>query len=208
MARQALGLIETAGLVAAIEAADAAVKSADVKLIGYELTRGGGWTVVKIVGDVAAVQAAVQAARAAAGGVGKVVATHVIPRPHEDSALLVETGETVGSGRSPSCPGKKAGGKAEADVPAAAVCGGEAFAPEEPWEAAPGERAVSEAATAPASVPAAAAVKEEQPKEETAPGGEATPAARVPTCNLCNDPACPRKKGEPRSYCLHYGGEG
>ena len=59
---KSLGLIETEGLAAGIEAADAAVKSANVELIGYELTKGGGWTTVKIQGDVGAVKAAVDAA--------------------------------------------------------------------------------------------------------------------------------------------------
>ena len=67
--QKSLGLIETQGLAGGIEAADAAVKSANVELIGYELTRGGGWTTVKIQGDVGAVKAAVDAARIAAGKV-------------------------------------------------------------------------------------------------------------------------------------------
>ena len=80
--QKSLGLIETQGLAGGIEAADAAVKSANVELIGYELTRGGGWTTVKIQGDVGAVKAAVDAARIAAMRIGEVVSAHVIPRPH------------------------------------------------------------------------------------------------------------------------------
>ena len=67
MQQKSLGLIETQGLAAGIEAADAAVKSANVELVGYELTKGGGWTTIKILGDVGAVKAAVDAARIAAG---------------------------------------------------------------------------------------------------------------------------------------------
>jgi microcompartment protein CcmL/EutN len=80
---KALGLIETIGLTAAIEAADTAVKSADATLLGYENTRGGGLITVKLTGDVGAVKAAVEAAAAAAAKVGGVYSTKVIPRPAE-----------------------------------------------------------------------------------------------------------------------------
>ncbi|PWC19028.1 BMC domain-containing protein [Brenneria corticis] len=66
MAKQSLGLIETVGLVAAIEAADAAVKSANVNLVGYELAKGGGMVTVKLEGEVGAVNAAISAASHAA----------------------------------------------------------------------------------------------------------------------------------------------
>lgn len=78
---KALGLIETVGLPVAIEAADAAVKSANVTLVGYDNAKGGGLITVKVQGDVGAVKAAVQAASVAAKAVGKVYGTHVIPRP-------------------------------------------------------------------------------------------------------------------------------
>ena len=78
----ALGMIETRGLVAAIEAADAAVKAANVTLTGHEKV-GGGLVTVLFRGDVAAVKAAVDAGSAAAQRVGELVSTHVIPRPHE-----------------------------------------------------------------------------------------------------------------------------
>ncbi len=87
--QKSLGLIETQGLAGGIEAADAAVKSANVELIGYELTRGGGWTTVKIQGDVGAVKAAVDAARIAAGKVTRVVSTRVIPRPADGLERLI-----------------------------------------------------------------------------------------------------------------------
>ncbi|MGI2030822.1 BMC domain-containing protein [Rhizobium panacihumi] len=93
---ESLGLIETIGLSAAIAAADAAVKSANVTLIGYELTKGDGMTVVKLRGDVGAVKAAVSAAEAEAGRVGRVVATRVIARPASDLTRVVDTKDTVG----------------------------------------------------------------------------------------------------------------
>ena len=83
MQREALGMIETQGLVGAIEAADAMVKSANVVLIGYEKI-GSGLVTVMVRGDVGAVKASVDAGAVAAEKVGKVVSIHVIPRPHTD----------------------------------------------------------------------------------------------------------------------------
>jgi len=80
---EALGLVETRGLIASIEAADAMVKAANVTLIGTEKI-GSGLVSVMVRGDVGAVKAAVEAGGAAAARLGEVVATHVIPRPHSD----------------------------------------------------------------------------------------------------------------------------
>ena len=81
--REALGLIETCGLVSAIEAADAMVKAANVSLVGRRLT-GGGLVTVMVRGDVGAVKAAVDAGASAAKHVGELVSVHVIPAPHDD----------------------------------------------------------------------------------------------------------------------------
>ncbi len=83
MALEALGMVETRGLVAAIEAADAMVKAANVELIGTEKI-GSGLVSVMVRGDVGAVKAAVEAGSSSASGLGEVIATHVIPRPHSD----------------------------------------------------------------------------------------------------------------------------
>ena len=80
---EALGMVETRGLVAAIEAADAMCKAANVTLIGTEKI-GSGLVTVMVRGDVGAVKAAVEAGTNAAGKLGELVATHVIPRPHSD----------------------------------------------------------------------------------------------------------------------------
>ena len=85
---EALGMVETRGLVAAIEAADAMVKAANVVLIGSEKI-GSGLVSVMVRGDVGAVKAAVDAGAAAAGSLGEVIATHVIPRPHADVEKLL-----------------------------------------------------------------------------------------------------------------------
>ncbi|MBQ7982267.1 MAG: BMC domain-containing protein [Clostridia bacterium] len=83
MTNQALGMIETRGLVAAIEAADAMLKAANVELVGTEKI-GSGLVSVMVRGDVGAVKSAVEAGAAAAERLGEVIATHVIPRPHDD----------------------------------------------------------------------------------------------------------------------------
>ena len=83
MAQEALGMIETRGLTAAIEAADAMVKSAEVTLVGTEKI-GSGLVTVMVRVDVGAVKAATEAGGSAASKLGELVATHVIPRPHSD----------------------------------------------------------------------------------------------------------------------------
>ncbi len=90
----ALGLIETRGLIGAIEAADAATKAAEVKLVGKEKIRGG-FVTIKVVGDVAAVKAAVDAGAAAAARVGELISTHVIPRPIGELEDLIYTKEEM-----------------------------------------------------------------------------------------------------------------
>ena len=84
----ALGMIETKGLVAAIEAADAMVKAANVTLIGKELV-GGGLVTVLVRGDVGAVKAATDAGAAAAERVGELISIHVIPRPHAEVETIL-----------------------------------------------------------------------------------------------------------------------
>ena len=88
---EALGMIETMGLVGAIEAADAMTKSANVTLMGYEKI-GSGLVTVMVRGDVGAVKAAVDAGACAAEKVGEIVAQHVIPRPHTDVEKILPKG--------------------------------------------------------------------------------------------------------------------
>ena len=102
MTQEALGMVETRGLVAAIEASDQMVKAADVTLIGTEksgagrgtgMVRGGGGGVVTVMvrGDVGAVKAATEVGGAAASRLGELVAVHVIPRPHNDVQKILPT---------------------------------------------------------------------------------------------------------------------
>ena len=95
MVKEALGMIETKGLVGSIEASDAMVKAAKVTLIGKEKI-GGGYVTVMVRGEVGAVKAAVDAGAAAAEKVGELVSVHVIPRPHDEVEYIL-----------PSIPGKK-----------------------------------------------------------------------------------------------------
>ena len=87
---EALGMIETKGLVPLVEASDAMLKSANVTLIGCQKI-GSGMVTALVVGDVAAVKAAIDAGSAAAARVGEVVGVQVIPRPHEDLGVILPT---------------------------------------------------------------------------------------------------------------------
>ncbi len=90
MSLEALGIIETRGLVAAVEAADAMLKAANVQLVGTEKI-GSGLVSVMVRGDVGAVKSAVEAGQANASRLGEIIATHVIPRPHGDVEKIIPT---------------------------------------------------------------------------------------------------------------------
>jgi len=97
MANDALGMIETRGLVGSIEAADAMVKAANVVLIGY-VQIGAAYVTVMVRGDVGSVKAATDAGAAAARRVGELVAVHVIPRPHPDMEKILPGGGRIPGG--------------------------------------------------------------------------------------------------------------
>ena len=92
---EALGMIETKGYVALVEAADAMMKAANVQFLGWDKV-GAGMVSVFVSGDVAAVKAATDAGAAAAGRVGEVVSVQVIPRPHDDLAKVLKTAAAAG----------------------------------------------------------------------------------------------------------------
>lgn len=92
MAEQSLGMVETKGLVSAVEAADAMVKAAKVSFVGREFI-GGGLVTVFVRGDVGAVKAATDAGGAAAKRVGELISVHVIPRPHSDIESIIPKSE-------------------------------------------------------------------------------------------------------------------
>lgn len=102
--QEALGMIETKGLVGAVEALDAMVKSANVKLVGKRLS-GGGLVTVMVTGDVGAVKAAVDAGTSAANAVGSVISTHVIPRPDDGIEKLLPKPDGGGDAPAPGAGG-------------------------------------------------------------------------------------------------------
>jgi ethanolamine utilization protein EutM len=99
MAYQAIGMVETKGLVALIEASDAMLKAANVSMIGWDKV-GSGMVTSFVTGDVAAVKAAVDAGAASAGKVGEVLGVHIIPRPHDElSGVLPKEKQPGGAAR-------------------------------------------------------------------------------------------------------------
>lgn len=184
--QKSLGLIETQGLAAGIEAADAAVKSANVELVGYELTKGGGWTTIKIQGDVGAVKAAVDAARIAANKVTRTVSTRVIARPSAGLDMLVHNPDTVGDVRpeppkepEPPTPPEPPKGP---DEPEKVAEPQPPQAEEEPkTPASPEPQQVIEAAVQPEAPAPQPVTEEPQPaEEEVPPAAEAAEAADAP----------------------------
>lgn len=183
MSQKSLGLIETYGLLPAVEAADAAMKSANVELVGYEFAKGSGMTVVKVEGDVGAVKAAIAAASVAAAKVGRVAATRVIPRPAAGLSVMVRNGDT--KGYTPPEPPQTPPPQASPDDsgPEPEGDGGETPEQEAP-ESAPADAEVTTQESAPAAeevqpepVPAEPApVEEVQPAPEAAPVSEPEPA--------------------------------
>lgn len=96
---QALGMVETRGLVGSVEAADAMVKAANVTLVGKEHV-GGGLVTVMVRGDVGAVKAATEAGAAAADRVGELISVHVIPRPHTEVEMILPSAQkTAGASK-------------------------------------------------------------------------------------------------------------
>lgn len=91
---EALGMVETKGLAALVEASDAMLKAANVQLVGWDKI-GSGLVTAFVVGDVAAVKAAVDAGAAAAGRIGEVAGVQVIPRPHEDVSNVIPKSKTA-----------------------------------------------------------------------------------------------------------------
>lgn len=172
--RKAIGLIETIGLAAAIDAADVAVKSANVEVIGTEYTKGDGMVVVKIEGDVGAVNAGVEAARQSASRIGTVFSYKVIPRPSAELELFLPKEEASEDLEVEDAEENSIESLALSDIQQTS----------EPTET---EEVPSVEATL---------IKETQEVE----GSDET----VITCNICNDPRCSRKKGDLHMMCLHY----
>jgi len=194
MAVKAFGLVEVQGLATSLVVADTAVKTANVRLIGYELGRGSGLVTIKFCGDVGAVNAAARAAAGLAEEMGRLVACRVIARPHDGIDGILQNIDSAG----PDPGGAAAGGRLDAGEPPAGLelkveardRAGEAPSDsgvQDPAESAPCEDGVSPEAAIIPGCP-----DDDREKE------------RAEVCNLCNDPACPRRKGDPRFNCLHF----
>ncbi|TZE83002.1 BMC domain-containing protein [Calorimonas adulescens] len=193
---EALGFIETVGLAAAIEAADTALKTANIELIGYELTKGGGMVTVKIKGDVSAVNTALVAAKANASKVGRVYATLVIPRPGDGTEMMVTTQSTVGL---------KSDGKEDTVAQKEGV--------EDSHSVQSRETEIN------MSLDSTGLDNNQREQEEQISDIEDNNPVEIEkdifvlkdnapqageVCNICHDPLCPRRKGQPRNLCIHY----
>ncbi|MDF2886797.1 MAG: PduA protein-like protein [Lacrimispora sp.] len=177
MKDEALGLIEVIGLLAAVEAADTGLKSANVSLVGIENATGAYFT-VKFSGDVGAVKAAVTSARVNAEKVGTVVSAHVIPRLSAGLKgwLMTEESAKVEEATQVECCEKPAEEKEKtAEV--------EEKSEETEYEETPEETEI---------------IADSESENEKNPAY---------TCNLCKDPKCPREKGQMEKLCIHARGK-
>jgi microcompartment protein CcmL/EutN len=197
---QAIGIIETKGLVTAIEAADAAVKSANVRLVGYEKTKGLGWVAVKVCGDIGAVKAAITAGAAAAARVNTVVGTLIIARPHDGLAQLIHSQENI-------CRREQADSMQESPDDGGGAC---PILPEDGSDSDPEPEATAgkeepELKDSEDILPMQDDVVPDAGSQDAKESEYSDPpeSSQKATCNFCNDPKCPRKKGEPRKNCIH-----
>ncbi|MBF4695928.1 BMC domain-containing protein [Fusibacter ferrireducens] len=187
--KNALGIIETVGLAAAIEAADTAVKSANVRLIGYELTKGDGMATVKFEGDVGAVKAGIESARSSASLVNKVFSFSVIPRPNEGLEMFIGNRDTVGCAENKTDVEIEAGSEDEADAETEVESKDELDTGIKTKTDAESENEIKIESEIEAAQDITLSKAERQDKA---------------VCNLCHDPNCTRKKGEQRRFCIHY----
>jgi len=211
----ALAIVECISLPTAIAFADAAVKAADVNLIGYELPKGAGLVTVKLSGNVSAVKAAAEAGIALAKTITGVAGYTIIPRPSEYLDVLIRNGETIGYEVEPPFPHAAVNDEPQEQA------GPEAATDTNSLEDKPLKTGVNAEPLPPNSLiyvedktllESTEQTEEEPGKDEAMavqrdsalmnPEADVTELAEV-TCNLCGDPKCPRCKGEPRNSCIH-----
>ena len=180
MSKLTLGIIEVAGLTAAVVAADTCVKSANVSLVGYEFSKGSGMTIIKVEGNVGAVTAAINSAIASVEKMSKVISYKVIARPSEAIELFVRNKDTVGY------------------TPIVEVV--------EPIEEAVDLHEVVDLqeVSEPIVIETLQDEIEKKVDEVVITKQQTLDLEDVVTCNVCDDPMCTRKKGELRSLCMHY----
>lgn len=206
---EALGVIETIGMAAAIEAADSCVKSANVTLIGYELTRGSGLVTIKIEGNVGAVKAAISAAKVSAGRVNKVYATLIIPRPAKDLDNIIKSKETVGLEKTDDKI-KDESIVSHEKLEDSETRNSDLEEPELKEKNRDEQEEINSSDEEIEEDKSFDAVEETVPEEKHVikvedmdPSEEKTEDNKE-VCNICHDPQCPRRKGQPRNLCIHY----
>ena len=206
--KQSLGLIEVRGLALAVNVADAMAKSAAIKLVGVEKTNGGGWTVIKITGDVAAVKSALNTGAALAEQFAGLVAQTALSRPDDHVLSMTVPGSLAPSCAAPAIPAEAAPVTQPAtDSVVATETESDTDTPTTPSDVADTDTASAvsperDESTERASNDDDAALD----KANLADTESAASAAALASCNLCHDPLCPRQKGEPRHKCLHIRG--
>lgn len=194
MSQLAVGIIETIGLAACIEAADACIKSANVNLIGYELSKGGGMAVLKVEGDVGAVKAAVDAGIVAANKVNKVFSYKVIPRPSNQIEDLIRSNDTVGYIKeSIDIIEETVSEQIEINEEKEIVESTEGF----------DDNKVSEVLEETKEIEVIEEINVVEDSVEYVKLDNSTEEGNY-TCNICKDTKCSRQKGELKTNCIHY----
>lgn len=199
MNKEALGVIETVGMAAAIQAADTCVKSANVELIGYELSKGSGLVTIKIRGNVGAVKAAVDAAKISAAKINKVYASLIIPRPAENIDGIIESEETIGI-KSKEVEIKKS---IEEENKLENIVDVEENIEDKVED---NDASLDSPRSPEAFQEEKVSNEKEQGKESTHDDSLLNEQENSEVCNICHDPACTRKKGQPKTLCINYKG--
>lgn len=212
-------MIEVVGLAAAVEAADAALKSADVKLVGYELSKGGGMVVVKLTGNVSSVNMALEAAKNSASKVNKVCACKVIARMDESLDKVVYTKETVGYKEQSTVSYIDAVHEDSTDIHEEPKIAESVVEVQEEKQEELSEDDEEEHTENEKEKSDEVEFNQEEFNEEDELDGEEDSEIQEElseieedieqeddseVCNLCWDPECPRKKGDLRNRCIHY----
>lgn len=209
MSKLAIGMIETMGLAAGIEAADICLKAANINLVGYEFAKGSGMTVIKIEGNVGTVKAAISAATAALGKLGKVHTKMVIPRPSDSIDMLIRNESTVGyedekeeipqvKQNNPPSDKEDNSNRDKADESEQKDENDKNLNNQDLDEGQIIEDKNNEVTVQDESSQESdedSDYNNQDLSEETSKGY---------TCNICKDPKCPRQKGDLRIYCIHY----
>jgi len=226
MSQKALGMIETIGILAAYEAADVALKSANVKMVGYEISRGG-LIVIKFMGDVSAVRSAVDAGKAAASRLSKVWSSHVIARPAEEIEKMINSEDTINNKNETNKELEKEetaendetennfeDNEIDEENNVQAEENEEVEMVESPEEIDTDEELETEFdQDNKSTVESENSESEEDENEEKTDLESEEVEIEVEIeeeveeediCNLCGDPACPRSKGDLHKDCIHY----